>query len=146
VACASVMPASGSSVATAAAASVSPAARAASIATSTSSAAGGAGRTNESEAEQHHDELFLITGLLDQLRTASSQTAVCELVGPTWLLAPIIRGGACKAAERFVAAVQEFSEDRGTPTPEEIRAAVETAGATAATLIGLDRTENYAVV
>ena len=99
---------------------------------------------DDSEVDRCHDELFLITGLLDQLRTA--QQGARELVGPTWLLAPIIRGAACKAAARFVNAVQEFSEDCGTPTPDELRAAAETASASTATLIGLDRAENHAVV
>ncbi len=105
----------------------------------------GQASADDHEAERHHDELFLITGLLDQLLTAPPQGQARELVGPTWLLAPIIRGAAGEAVDRFAAAVREFREDRGTPTPDELRAAADTAGAMTATLIGLDHVENHAV-
>jgi hypothetical protein len=97
------------------------------------------------DVEDRHDELFLITALLDQLRMPAPAGQAREIVGPTWLLAPIIRGVAGEAAYRLQSAVDQFREDRGTPTADELRAAVDTASACAATLIGLDYAENHAV-
>jgi hypothetical protein len=108
------------------------------------STAPGAG-AGDREVEDRHDELFLISQLLDQLRTHAPQGQPREIVGPTWLLAPVIRGAAYEAVERLHNAVVAFGADTGSPTPDELRAALDTAAATAATLIGLDHAENHAV-
>jgi len=99
----------------------------------------------DAEIQHRHDELALISRLLDQLHTWSPQEQPREIVGPTWLLGPVIRGAAGEAVERLLTAVGEFCEDRGTPTPEQLRAAVDSAGAWTATLIGLDFAENHGV-
>jgi len=104
-----------------------------------------ASRYHRDHEKDHHGELLLISRLLNQLRTPPPPgQQVRQLVGPTWLLGDVIRDAAGTAVARFASAVDEFREDRGTPTPEELRAALETAGAATATLIGLDRAENYA--
>jgi hypothetical protein len=97
------------------------------------------------EVEDRHDELLLISRLLDQLRSPAPRDHAREIVGPTWVLAPVIRGAAGEAADRLAVAVARFGEDRGTPTPDQLRAAVDTASAWTATLIGLDHAENHAV-
>jgi hypothetical protein len=97
------------------------------------------------EVEERHDELLLVSRLLGELRTPAPEGHAREIVGPTWLLAPVIRGAAGEAVARLAAAVDEFREDRGTPTPDQLRAAVDTASAWTATLIGLDHAENHAV-
>jgi hypothetical protein len=97
------------------------------------------------EVENHHGELILISRLLDQLRTPPPPGQPRQIVGPTWLVGEVIRGAAYEAVNRLASAVDQFREDRGTPTPDELRAAVETASALTATLIGLDYAENHAV-
>lgn len=90
------------------------------------------------DVEDRHDELFLISRLLDDLRAHAPHDQPRQIVGPTWLLAPVIRGAAAEAAERLRDAVVAFGADTGSPTPDALRAAVDTAAAMAATLIGLD--------
>jgi hypothetical protein len=97
------------------------------------------------DVEDHHDELFLIMTLLDELRTPVPPGQPRELVGPTWLLGPIIRGVAGEAVDRLQSAVERFREDRGTPTPDELRGALDCACACTATLIGLDYADNHGV-
>lgn len=104
----------------------------------------GAG-VGDREVEDRHDELFLITRVLDELRAPVQPDQPRQIVGPTWLLGPVIRGAAAEAAERLQDAVAAFGADTGTPTPDEVRAAVDTASALTATLIALDHAENYAV-
>jgi hypothetical protein len=106
----------------------------------------GRGRSvGDPDGERHHDELLLIARLLDQLRTPPAKGQAPELVGPTWLLGPVIRGAAEEAVERLVSAVSTFTADQGTVTPEQLRAALDAASACTATLIGLDYAENHAV-
>jgi hypothetical protein len=106
---------------------------------------GRGGPVGDPAAEHHHDELLLISRLLDQLRTPPARGQAREVVGPTWLLGPVIRGAAEEAVERLVSAVAKFSADTGTVTPEQLRAALDAARACTATLIGLDYAENHAV-
>jgi hypothetical protein len=104
----------------------------------------GAG-AGDREVEDRHDELFLITRLLDDLHAPAPGGQARQVVAPTWLLAPVIRGAAAEAVERLRDAVTEFTADTGSPTPDAVRAAVDTAGALTATLIALDHAENHAV-
>jgi hypothetical protein len=97
------------------------------------------------DVEDRHDELFLITRLLDDLRAPTPPDQPRQIVGPTWLLGPVIRGAAVEAVERLRDAVARFAADTSARTPDEVRAAVDTASALAATLIGLDHAENHAV-
>jgi len=97
------------------------------------------------DVERRHDELLLISRLLDELHTPAPLGQSREIVGPTWLLAPVIRGAAGEAVARLVAAVDQFREDRGMPSSDQLRVAVDTARAWTATLIGLDHAENHAV-
>lgn len=108
----------------------------------------GTGSEGESgrDLETCHDELFLFTRVLDDLRTPTAPGQPREIVGPTWLLGPVIRGAAAEAAHRLLDAVKTFAEDKGRVTPDELRAKVDAASACAATLIGLDYAENNGVV
>lgn len=85
----------------------------------------GAG-AGDREVEDRHDELFLITRVLDELRSPAPRDQTRQIVGPTWLLAPVIRGAAEEAVERLRDAVVAFGADTGSPTPDEVRAAVDT--------------------
>ncbi len=97
------------------------------------------------EVEQRHDELFLITRLLEGLRKPVSPDQPRELAAPTWLLDPIIRNAAAEAAERLSEAVDIFRSDSGRLTADELRATLDTACASTSTLIGLDHAQNHAV-
>jgi hypothetical protein len=110
-------------------------------ATSTAPSAG----AGDEDVEHHHDELFLITRLLDDLHARAPGARRREVVAPTWVLGPVIRGAAVEAVERLCDAVRKFAADKGARTPEEVRSAVDTAAALTATLIGLDHVEHYAV-
>jgi hypothetical protein len=104
----------------------------------------GAG-AGDREVEDHHDELFLITRLLDDLRAPTPADRLREVMAPTSVLGPVIRGAAVEAVERLCNAVREFAADRGAGTAEELRRAVDTAAALTGTLIGLDHAENHGV-
>lgn len=105
----------------------------------------GAG-AGDPDVEDRHDELFLITRILDELRAPVPRDQPRQIVGPTWLLGPVIRGAAVEAVERLHTAVTAFGADKGCPTPDELRAVVDAAAASTATLIALDYAENHAVV
>jgi hypothetical protein len=98
------------------------------------------------DAEERHDEMFVIAKLLDDVRrhVPGGQPQVLE--GPTWLLDPVIRDAASEAVERLSEAVDLFRADRGRMSRDGLRAAVDTASACAATLIALDYVQNHAVV
>lgn len=100
---------------------------------------------DDREVEDRHEELFWIARLLDGLRKPVPPGQPHELVGPTWLLDPIIRGAAAEAAERLSEAVDRFRAGDGKLAPDELRAAVDAAGASTATLIGLDHAQSNAV-
>lgn len=102
-------------------------------------------RCGDREVEHHHVELFLITRALDALRDHVSPDRQRELIGPTWLLDAIIREAAIEVAERLRGAVDRFRADGGAMTADELRAALETACASTATLIGLDFAQNHAM-
>lgn len=108
------------------------------------STAAGAGAGDEN-VEHHHDELARIARLLDDLRTLTPCDRPREIVAPTWVLGPVIRGAAVEAVERLCDAVRKFAEDKGACTPEDVRAAVDAAAALTATMIGLDHVEHFAV-
>ena len=108
------------------------------------STAPGAG-AGDQEVEHHHDELYLVTRLLDDLHAPAPNDRTREIVAPTWVLGPVIRGAAVEAVERLCDAVRTFAADKVGHSPDEIRRAVDTAAALTATLIGLDHAEHYAV-
>jgi hypothetical protein len=108
------------------------------------SALPGAGASDR-DIEDHHDELLLISRLLDDLLAPVARDRPRELVAPTWVLAPVIRGAAVEAVERLRDVVAAFASDTGARTADEVRAAVHTAAALAATLIGVDHAEHHAV-
>ena len=95
------------------------------------------------EVEDRHAELLLISRLLDDAHRPAPNGDPYEIVGPAWLLGPVIRGAAGEAVARLASAVQEFAEDRGAPTPDRVRAALDSACAWTATLLGLDHAENH---
>jgi hypothetical protein len=99
----------------------------------------------DQSVEDHHDELLLISGLLDDLHAPAPRDQPREVVAATRILSPVIRGAAVEAVERLCAAVRRFATDKGECTPEEVRGAVDTAAALSATLIGLDHAEHFAV-
>jgi hypothetical protein len=108
------------------------------------STAPGAG-AGDQEVEHHHDELYLVMRLLDDLHAPTPNDRPREIVAPTWVLGPVIRGAAGEAVERLCEAVRTFAADKGDQSPEDVRSAVDTAAALTATLIGLDHAEHYAV-
>ena len=97
------------------------------------------------ELECRHDELLLVSELLDELRRPAPEPGPREVVGPTWLLGDVIRGAADETVERLAQGVAQFRLDRGHPTPEELLAALATAAAWVRTLVGLDFADNHAV-
>jgi hypothetical protein len=97
------------------------------------------------EVEDRDDELYLICRLLDELRAPSPAGQPREIVAPTWLLAPVIRGAAAFAAERLAHMISTFGAAQGSPTREELRAAIDAARACGDTLVGLDHAESHAV-
>lgn len=64
------------------------------------------------------------------------------VTGPTWLLAPAIRGASIDASERLVEALRRFA-DENVGSAEELRDAVGDASAWSETLIGLDHAESF---
>jgi hypothetical protein len=64
------------------------------------------------------------------------------VTGPTWLLAPAIRGASIEASERLVDALRRFA-DENVGSAEELRDAVGDAAAWSETLIGLDHAESF---
>jgi len=104
-----------------------------------------AARGGDPDVEDHHDQLILMARLLDQLRAPAPADRLREVMAPTSLLGPVIRGAALQAVERLCDAVRTFAGDTGAGTPEEVRGAVETVAALTATLIGLDHAENHGV-
>ncbi len=96
-------------------------------------------------AEGPHDEMFVIARVLDALRRAVPEGQPRELSGPTWLLDPVIREAASEAAERLSEAVDVFRADGAGTSADRLRAAVDSASACAATLIGLDYVQNHGV-
>jgi hypothetical protein len=108
------------------------------------STAPGAGAGDE-DVEDRHDQLILISRLLDDLHASAPRDQRREIVAPAWVLGPVIRGAAVEAVERLCGAVTKFAADKGECTPEEVRGAVDTAAALSATLIGLDHVEHFAV-
>jgi hypothetical protein len=100
----------------------------------------GAG-AGDPEVEDHHDQLFLMARLLDDLRAHAPVDRLREVMAPTSLLGPLIRGAAVEAVERLCDAVRRFAADTGAVPPEDLRHAVDTAAALTGTLIGLDHAE-----
>ncbi len=103
------------------------------------------GERPERELEHRRDELLLVSQLLDELRRPAPREEPREVVGPTWLLADVIRGASGEAIDRLVRGVEEFREDRGRPSAEELRGVLAAAAAWVETLIGLDYADNHAV-
>jgi hypothetical protein len=97
------------------------------------------------DTEDPHDELVLISKVLDDLCRSVGPDQPREVVGPTWLLDPIIRDAATEAVVRLVQMVEAFRADTGRVPADELRAAVDAASACTATLIALDYTQNHAV-
>ena len=97
------------------------------------------------DAEGPHDELVLLSRVLDDLRRGAGPSEPRELVGPTWLLDPIIRDASTEAVERLLQTVEAFRADTGRVPADQLRAAVDAASACTATLIALDYAQNHAV-
>jgi hypothetical protein len=75
-------------------------------------------------------------------RTTPNAQGRYVVTGPTWLLAPAIRGASIEASERLVEALRRFA-DEDSPSAEELRDAVGDAAAWSETLIGLDHAEKF---
>ena len=97
-----------------------------------------AGGAASRERERVETEAAALTGLLEQLRRSERAGRPHVLIGPTSVLDPIVRNAASEAVERLSAVVDIFRGDvNGKVTPEELRSAVDTAGACTATLMWL---------
>lgn len=116
---------------------------AAAIAHERSPGAGAGGGTPE--VEDHHEELVVIAGVLDQLaRKEPNSAGRIEIVGPTWLLGPSIRAAAVEAGHRLLDALERFSKGRGC-TADELRNAMANAAAWSESLLAYDYVDNHAM-
>jgi hypothetical protein len=89
------------------------------------------------------DVLVAVTTMLDQLAaTKVNQQGRVVVSGPTWLLAPAIRGATAEAAEQLVSVLRRFTCD-GNATPEELRDAISAASAWSETLMGSEQVQNH---
>jgi hypothetical protein len=89
------------------------------------------------------DILAAVTAMLDQLAaTSANEQGRVVVSGPTWLLAPAIRGATAEAAEQLVSVLRRFTRD-GDTTPEELRDAISAASAWSETLMGSEHVQNH---
>ena len=84
---------------------------------------------------------MVLAHLLDQALKPVAAGQPRMLVGPTTVLADLIRAVAVDAMERYIHLGRAFCEGRMTPAPTELRAALDTATACTATAISLVRAE-----
>ena len=81
--------------------------------------------------------------MLDQLAaTSANEQGRVVVSGPTWLLAPAIRGATAEAAEHLVSVLRRFTRD-GDGTPEELRDAISAASAWSETLMGSEHVQRH---
>lgn len=89
------------------------------------------------------DILAAVTAMLDQLAATSvNEHGRVVVSGPTWLLAPAIRGATAEAAEHLVSVLRRFTRD-GDAAPEELRDAISAASAWSETLMGSEHVQNH---
>jgi hypothetical protein len=87
--------------------------------------------------------LAAVTALLDQLAaTSANEQGRVVVSGPTWLLAPAIRGATAEAAEQLVSVLRRFARD-GDAAPEELRDAISAASAWSETLMGSEHVQKH---
>ena len=108
-------------------------------------AAAGAARPHDEDAERAHDEMFLVAKLLDALARPVAPDQPREILGPTWVLDPLIRDAASGAVEKLAEAIEVFRADMGRLSADQLRAALDTAVACTTTLLGLDYVQNHGV-
>lgn len=83
-----------------------------------------------------------MTAMLDQLAaTKVNEQGRVVVSGPTWLLAPAIRGATAEAAEQLVSVLRRFMRDADA-TPEALRDAISAASAWSETLMGSEHVQN----
>jgi hypothetical protein len=97
------------------------------------------------EVERLKDDLFLLSRLRDDLRAARPPDQPVEVTAPTEVLSLVIRGAAGENVHRLREAVDQFREDRGTPTTEQLRALLSATSASIESLIGSDHALNHGV-
>jgi hypothetical protein len=89
------------------------------------------------------DVLVAATAMLDELAATSvNEQGRVVVSGPTWLLAPAIRGATADAAEHLVSVLRRFTRD-GEATPEELRDAISAASAWSETLMGSEHVQKH---
>jgi hypothetical protein len=89
------------------------------------------------------DVLAAVTTMLDQLAaTSANEQSRVVVSGPTWLLAPAIRGATAEAAEQLVSVLRRFTDD-GDAAPEELRDAISAASAWSETLMGSEHVQKH---
>ena len=89
------------------------------------------------------DILAAVTAMLDQLAAMKvNEQGRVVVSGPTWLLAPAIRGATAEAAEQLVSVLQRFTRD-GDAAPEELRDAIAAASAWSETLMGSEHVQKH---
>jgi hypothetical protein len=87
--------------------------------------------------------LATVTVMLDQLAaTKVNEQGRVVVSGPTWLLAPAIRGATAEAAEHLVSVLRRFTRD-GDAAPEELRDAIAAASAWSETLMGCEHVQRH---
>jgi hypothetical protein len=103
-----------------------------------------AGQTTVSDGRSGPgDVLVAVTAMLDQLAaTSANEQGRVVVSGPTWLLAPAIRGATAEAAEQLVLVLRRFARD-GDVAPEELRDAISAASAWSETLMGSEHVQKH---
>lgn len=94
-----------------------------------------------SAARGEDDELAALSRLLEQALMPVPTGQPRVIIGPTWLLRHVVRAVAVDAMDSYVASGRAYSEGSAASTADQLRAALDTATACTATLIGLSRAE-----
>jgi hypothetical protein len=107
-------------------------------------ATGSAEHSPTSDGRLGPDEILVaVTVMLDQLAATSvNEQGRVVVSGPTWLLAPAIRGATAEAAEHLVSVLRRFAGD-GDAAPEELRDAISAASAWSETLMGSEHVQKH---
>lgn len=96
-----------------------------------------------SDASQREQEQRLqqLSRLLREAHAPWRPDQPAQVVGATGLLAPLVRRATAKAVDGYVAAAAGFTGGGATVSPDQLRAALDTAVAWTATLLALHRVD-----
>jgi hypothetical protein len=104
-------------------------------------------RAMAARAEEPASELEQFSAVLEQIDAAYGQRGESvEILGPTWLLVPVVRGASREAFDRLSDALTRFADPRTYCTLRELQSAIAAAHAWMDTLAGCDYVENHGLV